>query len=86
LDLYKKGNFSAAKIICEQVLSKNARNFDALHLLGIIAAQEGKYSKASELLEKALTVNPNHIYALNNHANALQNLNRIDEAIEDDLA
>lgn len=81
LDLYKKGNFSAAKIIYEQVLSKNARNFDALHLLGIIAAQEGKYSKASELLEKALTVNPNHIYALNNHANALQNLNRIDEAI-----
>lgn len=81
LDLYKKGNFSAAKIIYEQVLSKNARHFDALHLLGIIAAQEGKYSKASELLEKALTVNPNHIYALNNRANALQNLNRIDEAI-----
>ena len=40
LALHQQGKLAQAKAIYEQVLAKNPQHFDALHLLGVIAAQK----------------------------------------------
>jgi predicted O-linked N-acetylglucosamine transferase (SPINDLY family) len=52
------GNLGEAEASFKEVLSKDASQFDALHMLAIINAQRGNYSEGIRLLSKALVVNP----------------------------
>jgi protein O-GlcNAc transferase len=52
------GNLGEAEASFKKVLSKDASQFDALHMLAVINAQGGNYSEGIRLLSKALVVNP----------------------------
>ena len=53
-----------AKAHYEAILALNPRHFDALHLLGIVAAQTQNPQEAERLISRALQVNPYAAIAL----------------------
>ena len=79
--LHQQGKFANAKTIYEQVLEKQPKHFDALHLLGVIAAQTDNPELAADLIGKAIDINPNSAAAHSNRGNALKVLNRLPDAL-----
>jgi tetratricopeptide (TPR) repeat protein len=80
--LHRQGKFQEARTHYETVLRHAPRNFDALHLLGVIAAQTQDNTRALELFDQALKVNPGSADAWSNRGIALKNLNRFSQALE----
>ena len=78
---HQKGLLAPAKAIYEQVLESQPTHFDALHLLGLIAAQAGHYVLAVALIDKAITLDAKSAVAHNSRGNALKELKRLDEAL-----
>ena len=78
---HRVGNFAEAERIYRSVLERAPRQFDALHLLGVIEAQRGNPETAHRLIGKALAINPRSCEALTSRGNVLRNLNRRDEAM-----
>jgi hypothetical protein len=70
-----------AKSLYEQVLIKQPQHFDALHLLGVIAVQDGNPELAQELIGKAIAIKPNYAPAYSNRGSALKDLKRYEEAL-----
>jgi protein O-GlcNAc transferase len=81
LKLHQQGQLVHAKALYEKVLEKQPDHFDALHLLGVIAAQSGSPEIAADLIGKAIKINPKSASAHSNLGNALKSLNRLDEAV-----
>jgi predicted O-linked N-acetylglucosamine transferase (SPINDLY family) len=52
--------------IYERIISQVPRHFDATHLLGVVALQEGRLEQAQRLIESALKINPKDAAALGN--------------------
>lgn len=80
--LHREGKFTQAQELYQQVLVLQPGNFDAQHLLGVIAHQTGNSSRAVELIGKAIEINPRDAVAHNNHAAALENLKRYEAAVK----
>jgi len=78
---YQRGDWAASEASCRQVLAARAGDFDALNLLGIIAAQTQRLPEAAELLRRAVAAKPSDASAHNNLANVLKSLARLDEAL-----
>ncbi len=68
---FQRGDIPKAKELLTRVLSAQPRNFDALHILGVILAMQGDRGKAIDLFKKALSVNKNHHLLHFNLAKAL---------------
>jgi predicted O-linked N-acetylglucosamine transferase (SPINDLY family) len=81
--LHRQGQLVLAQAVYEQILEIQPNNVDALHLLGVIAAQMQNPRKAVELLDKAIELNPNIAAAYNNRGSALKELGRFEEALAD---
>ena len=64
-----------------RVLRADAGNFPALHMLGFLKAQQGRYEEAIVLLNKAVKQKPDDITARGHHAHALMAAQRFDEAL-----
>ncbi|MFO1161963.1 MAG: tetratricopeptide repeat protein [Reyranellaceae bacterium] len=81
LDHHRAGRLLEAERIYRQVIAEDARQPDALHLLGVIAYQVGRHDAAVDLIRRAIALrgdDPNY------HAHlgvALRNLGRLDEAL-----
>jgi tetratricopeptide (TPR) repeat protein len=75
------GRLSQAERIYQQILKSDPNQHVALHLLGVIAHQNGKNEIAVELITKAIAVKPDYTAAHNNLGNALLALRQIDEAV-----
>jgi tetratricopeptide (TPR) repeat protein len=82
LALYQKGQLARAQAIFEQILKLQFQHFEALHLLGVIAARTGKPGRAVELIGKAIEIHPNNAAAYNNRGNALVDLKQPQAALE----
>src|SRR3974377_2046758 len=88
--LHQQGGLAEAEKLYEEVLRCAPTNFDALHLLGVIAFQTSRTQDAVELITKAIELNP-HIAtaqnnlgsatAHNNLGNALSVLKRQEQAL-----
>jgi Tfp pilus assembly protein PilF len=52
--LHRQGKLAQAKAIYQDILRKDPRKVDALHLLGIIAGQSGNFPFAAELRSRSL--------------------------------
>ena len=81
LSHHQEGRIQEAERRYQQVLAKDPRHADSLHLLGVIASQSGRHDLAIDLISKAVGVNA-MVDAY--HANlglAFQELRRLDEAI-----
>ena len=79
--LYQIGSIEDAIETYKQVLAIAPDHFDALQLLGVVAARKKNYAEALDLLSRAIAINPSHPQSYNNLGNALQDLNRLDEAL-----
>jgi tetratricopeptide (TPR) repeat protein len=79
--LHQRGDLQGARLIYEEILKVQPKHFDALHLLGVIAAQTQNPQKAVDLIAKAIKINPNHAATYCNRATALKELKRFDAAL-----
>jgi predicted O-linked N-acetylglucosamine transferase (SPINDLY family) len=80
VDLHRTGQAKKAKGICLKILEDEPKNFDILHLLGIISFQLKDYKKSSELISEAIKINPKDAEAYNNMAIVSKKLNQFDVA------
>ena len=76
----RAGRLGEAEKCCRDVLTADPGHFDALHLLGIIAFQVGRYDASVELIGRALAVEDRHAVAHFNLGQALRVLGRFNDA------
>src|SRR5580693_7277750 len=81
LALHQQGKLADAARIYGEVLQQQPNHFDALHLLGVLAAQTKKTELAVELLTKAIRLNADVAAAHSNLGIALLHLKRPAEAL-----
>src|SRR3569833_4556012 len=81
LALYASRDWDKAEQVCRMVLGAQANNFDALNLLGIMAAQTQRLPEAAELFGRAAGVRRDDPTVHNNYGNALRGLGRHQEAL-----
>jgi tetratricopeptide (TPR) repeat protein len=75
------GRFAKAEQFCLRILAIDVRHAQALHLLGIIAYQTGRYEIAVRMIRRAIAVNEVQPFYHSNLGNALQVQGRLDEAV-----
>jgi predicted O-linked N-acetylglucosamine transferase (SPINDLY family) len=80
INFFEKGNLNESKKLCLEILKDEPKNFDILHLLGIISFQLKNYKKSSELISEAIKINPKDPEAYNNMGIVLKELNQFDIA------
>jgi tetratricopeptide (TPR) repeat protein len=79
--LHNQGRLGQAQDLYERILSAEPRHFDALHLLGVVAAQSGNLGRAVDFISKALEIAPNNAVAHKNRGSALQELGHQEAAL-----
>lgn len=78
--LHQAGQIAEAAVLYARILAEVPRHFDAAHLLGVIALQEGRYPEAERRIKAALQVAPNHAAALGNLGTVYLRMGRAEEA------
>lgn len=81
LEHHQAGRLSQAERIYRELLEREPRNAEALHLLGVLAHQCGKHDHAVELINRATTLAPRNASYFCNLAEAYRALGRNREAI-----
>jgi tetratricopeptide (TPR) repeat protein len=79
---YQHGRFGDAEAACQGVLKIKPKQADALHLLGIIALQNGDIDKAILLIDRAININTTNPEYHNNLGFALHEQGKLDKAAE----
>jgi Flp pilus assembly protein TadD/ADP-heptose:LPS heptosyltransferase len=79
--LHKAGHLEQAEALCKKILKKQAKNFDALHMLGVIHYQRKWYESSTEYLQQAVDLCPNNAEAYSNLGNTLFSRGDRDEAL-----
>lgn len=80
---HKAGDLIAAEKTYKEILKSQPNNFDALHLLGVVALQSGAYMLALDYLNKAIPLNPTFVEALFNRGVVYKNLQQFDLALSE---
>ena len=81
LGLHQKGMLAQAETLYHDLLKRDPKHFEALHLLGLIRYKEGKFEAAEGLIKQALDIDPDFANAHYNLALCLDELKKFDEAI-----
>ncbi len=81
LAAHQQGNLAVAESAYRKILGKAPKHFDALHLLGVLCAQQGQFAQAIDLIQRALKVNPGHAGAYSNLGNAQLGLGHAEAAL-----
>ncbi|CAN7685982.1 tetratricopeptide repeat protein [Pseudoduganella sp. LjRoot289] len=79
--LHQRGDLSQAEALYAEVLRREPENFDALHLMGVLARQGGAPAAAVELIGRAIAVAPDKAIAHCNLGAALQDAGRHGDAL-----
>lgn len=82
ISLHQRGQVQQAQILYEAVLKVQPNNYQALHLLGLVAAQAGNFQAAVNLIGQAIEICPGNADFYINLGNALKSLKQTDAAIE----
>lgn len=80
-EYHRAGDLTAAAENYRRILDLRPDFPDALHLLGVIANQEGRYGEAVQLFEKAIRGNPHYEVYYSNLGNALRSLGHTELAL-----
>jgi protein O-GlcNAc transferase len=81
LAFHRQGRLMEAEGSYRWVLARQADQFEALHLLGLVRMQQGDPSAALDLMSRALRIRPNATEVLSNLNVVLMALNRHGEAL-----
>jgi predicted O-linked N-acetylglucosamine transferase (SPINDLY family) len=79
---YNNGEWAKAEHLARLILNAQADYFDAVNLLGIMAAQTGRTEEASDLFRRAVAARPTDAAAHNNYGNSLNDLKRFEDALD----
>jgi predicted O-linked N-acetylglucosamine transferase (SPINDLY family) len=80
--LHQGGRLAEAAARYRQIIDQVPGHFDATHLLGVIALQEGRFDAAEELIKAAIAVNPRDAAALSNLGTVYLRSGRPEAALE----
>ncbi len=78
---HQAGQIDKAALLYRQVLTTEPDNADALHLLGMVALQQGRPDEAAEWIAKAIARHDRNASYHFHHALALQTLDDLDGAV-----
>lgn len=81
LACHQQGRLPEAERHYNAALRSEPDHFEALHMLGVIALQMGRFERGVGIIRKAVSLNDNSPIAFNNLAKGLKDLGRFDEAI-----
>lgn len=81
LQLHQQGQLQKARALYERVLKAEPKSVQALHLLGVLAAQTGHYQWSVDLIGRAIALVPGEATFHNDRGNALVELGRTEDAI-----
>src|SRR5436190_17799703 len=80
IKLHQSRRFAEAEALYRRILESDPQNFDALHLLGLLAHNVGRNQEAIELMSRAESIDPAVPELHANLAMALRALGRLQEA------
>src|SRR5450830_1763719 len=78
---FEQGNLDAAQQMLSRVLQMHAKNFDALHILGVIKGLQNDQQEAIRLFKKAIAIDANNNFVQFNLAKALNEVGKDEEAM-----
>ncbi|MFQ5756258.1 MAG: tetratricopeptide repeat protein [Acidiferrobacterales bacterium] len=78
---HQAGRLKEAEALYREVLAREPEHADALHLLGVLTAQNGNPQGAVALIEQAIDLNPRVPEYYNNLGEAFRALNQLQKAI-----
>ena len=79
---FNNNRLQEAGSLCQTILRSLPNNADALHLLGVINYQAGRYQLAIEYIKKAIVIDPSKAHYHNNIGEAYRGLGFIEEATQ----
>jgi predicted O-linked N-acetylglucosamine transferase (SPINDLY family) len=77
--LHQAGDLDGAERACRSIVAAHPDQFDAQHLLALVALWRGRFDDAERLLARALAIDPRSAAAHANRAHALNMLGRFDD-------
>jgi len=78
---HNAGDYLKARGIYQQILETEPNQFDALHLLGVMAHQRGENNIALNLIMKALAIKPDYAEAHSNLGAVFRELGQLNDAV-----
>jgi predicted O-linked N-acetylglucosamine transferase (SPINDLY family) len=81
ISLHEQGKLAQAQSIYLQLLELDARNADALHLLGVVAYQTGQYQGSVDMIGRAIGINSSVASYHSNLGLALHELKQFNAAV-----
>ena len=75
------GRLASAEEIYRNILVKDPKDADALHLLGALSAQKGQMDVGIDLIRRAISARPNYPMALKNLGATLAQAGRFEESV-----
>lgn len=81
--LYESGSLIQAQALYSEILGTEPRQYESLHMLGVIAMRMGDLPKAMELIGRAIGVEPGKAAAYCNRGLALERLGKHEAALAD---
>lgn len=81
LQCHGAGDLGRAEQAYRRILAAQPQHPDALHYLGVVGLQTGRFEDAVKLISQAVEQSPDYLDALSNLGNALQALGRFGEAV-----
>ncbi len=78
--LLQQGRPDDAEPLLGEVLRQDPSHVDALHFLGVLAAERGRHLEGTELIRRALALDPDYVDAWNNLGNLLLAQGQLEEA------
>jgi uncharacterized protein (TIGR02466 family) len=81
ISLHSQGRLDEADAIYTQVLAREPRQADAMHLHGVVAHQRGLHTRAVSAISQALVLQPGHPGYLNNLGEAYRSLRQYPQAV-----
>ncbi len=82
IDLHQQGQLRQAEALYLAILQTEPRNADALHLLGVLAAQSGAHQLAADRIAQAIAIHPNDVTFYMNRSLALQTLGQWEQVLD----
>ena len=74
-------DFMGAENILRNFITQTSSHFDAIHLLAIVCANQGRHQEAIGYYRNALTLNPHSISVLSNLGASLNSIGQNNEAL-----